>query len=395
MPWSDQRGGSGNGPWGRPSGGPRSGGGGPRGGGGGPRGGGGGGGRGSGGGGPQPPDLEEVLRRGQDKVRRWMPSLRGPRGIIIIVLVAIGIWLLTGFYRVEPDEQGVVLRFGEWTKTTQPGLNYHLPGPIETVMLPKVTKVNRAEIGYRTAADNRGRVGQQPIPIESLMLTGDENIIDVKFTVFWVISDAGKFLFNVRSPERTVKDASEAAMREVIGHTDLNSALSEGRSALALETQALVQEILDSYDSGILITQVEPQKIDPPEDVIGAFRDVQAARADEERAKNEAEAYRNDIIPRARGEAERILQEAEAYEQEVVARANGEAQRFTLVYNEYRQAKSVTRQRIYLETMEKILAGMNKVLIDSSASGGQGVVPYLPLPELTKRRQGGAGSTSQ
>jgi membrane protease subunit HflK len=185
-------------------------------------------------------------------------------------------------------------------------------------------------------------------------------------------------------------------MREVIGDTDLNSALSEGRSALASETQAVVQEILDSYDSGILITQVEPQKIDPPEAVIGAFRDVQAARADEERAKNEAEAYRNDIIPRARGEAERILQEAEAYEQEVVARANGEAQRFTLVYNEYRQAKSVTRQRIYLETMEKILADMNKVLIDSSASGGgQGVVPYLPLPELTKRRQGGAGSAGQ
>ncbi|HJN61636.1 MAG TPA: FtsH protease activity modulator HflK [Alphaproteobacteria bacterium] len=388
MPWSDQRGGGSNGPWGRPPGGPRGGGGGGR--GGGPRGGG----RG-GGGGPQPPDLEEVLRRGQDKVRRWMPSLRGPRGIIILILIALGIWLLTGFYRVEPDEQGVVLRFGEWTKTTQPGLNYHLPGPIETVLLPKVTKVNRVEIGYRTQPDNRGRITQIPVEGESLMLTGDENIIDVKFTVFWVINDAGKYLFNVRAQGRTVKDVSEAAMREVIGKTDLNSALSEGRSILAEQTQMLVQNILDSYDSGILITQVEPQKIDPPEAVIAAFRDVQAARADEERAKNEAEAYRNDIIPRARGEAERILQEAEAYEQEVVARATGEAQRFILVYNEYRQAKNVTRRRIYLETMEKILAGMNKVLIDSSAQGGQGVVPYLPLPELDRRRQGASGSAAQ
>ena len=382
MPWSDQRGGNGNGPWGRSPGGPRGGGGGGR--GGGPR----------GGGGPQAPDLEEVLRRGQDKMRRWMPSVRGPRGIIIIVLVAIGIWLLTGFYRVEPDEQGVVLRFGEWTKTTQPGLNYHLPGPIETVMLPKVTKVNRVEIGYQTGVNNRGNLETRVIPDESLMLTGDENIIDVQFTVFWVIADAGKFLFNVRSPERTVKDASEAAMREVIGKTDLNSALSEGRSVLAAQTQELVQEILDSYDSGILVTQVEPQKIDPPEAVIAAFRDVQAARADEDRAKNEAEAYRNDIIPRARGEAERILQEAEAYEQEVVARSTGETQRFILVLNEYRQAKKVTRQRIYLETMEKILSGTTKILIDSSA-GGQGVVPYLPLPELNKRQQGLSGSTGQ
>ncbi|MBT3170130.1 MAG: FtsH protease activity modulator HflK [Rhodospirillaceae bacterium] len=394
MPWSDQRGGGGgDGPWGRGPGGPRGSGGGGR--GGGPRGGGGGGPRGGGGGGgPQTPDLEEVLRRGQDRMRTWMPSLRGPRGIIILVLVAIGIWLLTGFYRVEPDEQGVVLRFGEWTKTTQPGLNYHLPGPIETVMLPKVTKVNRVEIGYLTGVNNRGNIEQRANPTESLMLTGDENIIDVQFTVFWVIADAGKFLFNIRSPERTVKDASEAAMREVIGNTDLNSALSEGRSGLASQTQALVQNILDSYDSGILITQVEPQKIDPPEAVIAAFRDVQAARADEDRAKNEAEAYRNDIIPRARGEAERILQEAEAYEQEVVARSTGEAQRFLLVFNEYRQAKKVTRQRIYLETMEKILGGTNKILIDSTG-GGQGVVPYLPLPELNKRQQGLSGSAGQ
>ncbi|MBI05849.1 MAG: FtsH protease activity modulator HflK [Rhodospirillaceae bacterium] len=389
MPWSDQRGGSGNGngPWGRSPGSPRGGGGGR---GGGPRGP-----RGPGGGGPQPPDLEEVLRRGQDRVRGWMPSMRGPRGIFILVLIAIGIWLLTGFYQVKPNQEGVVLRFGEWTKTTTPGLNYHLPGPIETVEKPEVTNINRVEIGYRTVRDNRGRQVQTAVPSESLMLTGDENIIDVKFTVFWRIIDAGQYLFNVRSPARTVKDASEAAMREVIGKTDLNSALSEGRSVLAAQTQELVQEILDSYESGILITQVEPQKIDPPEAVIDAFRDVQAARADEERAKNEAEAYRNDIIPRARGEAERILQEAEAYEQEVVARATGEAERFLLVFNEYRQAKNVTRQRIYLETMENILAGMNKVLIDSSSGGSQGVVPYLPLPELDRRRQDAAGRASQ
>ena len=389
MPWSDQRGGSGggNGPWGRPSGGPRGGGrgGGPRGGGRGP----------GGGGGPQPPDLEEVLRRGQDRVRRWVPSMRGPRGIFILVLIAIGIWLLTGFYQVKPNQEGVVLRFGEWTKTTTPGLNYHLPGPIESVEKPEITNINRVEIGYRTIRDNRGRQVQTAVPSESLMLTGDENIIDVQFTVFWRIIDAGQYLFNVRSPDRTVKDASEAAMREVIGKTDLNSALSEGRSVLAAQTQELVQEILDSYESGILITQVEPQQIDPPEAVIAAFRDVQAARADEERAKNEAEAYRNDIIPRARGEAERILQEAEAYEQEVVARATGEAERFILVFNEYRQAKNVTRQRIYLETMANILAGMNKVLIDSSSQGSQGVVPYLPLPELDRRRQDAAGRASQ
>ncbi len=324
-------------------------------------------------------------------MRGWMPSMRGPKGIAILFIIAVGIWLLTGFYRVEPDEQGVVLRFGEWTKTTQPGLNYHLPGPIETVILPKVTKVNRVEIGYMTGMNNRGGIEQRSNPTESLMLTGDENIIDVQFSVFWVIQDAGKFLFNIRSPERTVKDASEAAMREVIGDTDLNSALSEGRSVLSAKTQEVVQEILDSYDSGILITQVEPQKIDPPEAVIGAFRDVQAARADEERAKNEAEAYRNDIIPRARGEAERILQEAEAYEQEVVARANGEAQRFILVFDEYQEAKTVTRQRIYLETMEKILGGMNKILIDSEAT--QGVVPYLPLNELNKGKQNFSGGS--
>ena len=371
MPWSSQGGGGGwqsgggnSGPWGRsPGGGGRR-----------------------GGGQPPPPDLEEMLRRGQDRFRRWMPGLRGSRGLILLLLVAIGIWLLTGFYRVEPDEQGVVLRWGEWTKTTQPGLNYHLPWPFETVIRPKVTKINRAEIGYRTLVDSQRGAFTRAVPDESLMLTGDENIIDVKFTAFWRIRDAGQFLFNIQAPERTVKDAAESAMREVIGKSRLQSALAEERLLLAQQTHQLTQQILDYYGAGIEITQVEPQDIAPPEAVIAAFRDVQAARADQERAKNEAEAYRNDIIPRARGAAERLVQEGTAYKEEVVAKAQGEAARFLSVYGEYAQNTDVVRRRMYLETMEEVLGGIDKIIIDS-AQGGSGVVPYLPLPEL-QRRQG-------
>jgi len=372
MPWSSQGGGGGwqsggggnGGPWGRTPGGGRRG----------------------GGGQPPPPDLEEMLRRGQDRFRRWMPGLRGGRGIILLLLVVIGIWLLTGFYRVEPDEQGVVLRWGEWTKTTQPGLNYHLPWPFETVIRPKVTKINRAEIGYRTLIDsNRGAV-TRPVPDESLMLTGDENIIDVKFTVFWRIRDAGQYLFNIQAPDRTVKDASESAMREVIGKTRLQSALAEERLLLAQQTHQLTQQVLDDYGAGIEITQVEPQDIAPPEAVIAAFRDVQAARADQERAKNEAEAYRNDIIPRARGAAERLVQEGTAYKEQIVAEAQGEASRFLAIYAEFAQNPEVVRRRMFLETMEEVLGGIDKVIIDSGAQGNSGVVPYLPLPELQRRR---------
>ena len=381
MPWSSQggggggwqSGGGGNGPWGRSPGG------------GGRRGGRGGGGQ------PPPPDLEEMLRRSQDRFRRWMPGLRGGRGLILLLLVIIGIWLLTGFYRVEPDEQGVVLRWGEWTKTTQPGLNYHLPWPFETVIRPKVTKINRAEIGYRTLVDSQRGAYTRPVPDESLMLTGDENIIDVKFTVFWRIRDAGQFLFNIQAPERTVKDAAESAMREVIGKSRLQSALAEERLLLAQQTHGLTQSILDDYGAGIEITQVEPQDIAPPEAVIAAFRDVQAARADQERAKNEAEAYRNDIIPRARGAAERLVQEGTAYKEEVVAKAQGEAARFLSVYGEYAQNMDVVRRRMFLETMEEVLGGIDKIIIDSPSQGGGGVVSYLPLPEL-QRRQGTTGT---
>ncbi len=332
--------------------------------------------------GPQPPDLDELLKRGQEQMKRYLPggSWAG-RGILLAVLAVAAIWATSGFYRVEPDEQGVVLRFGAWTATTQPGLNYHLPAPIESVLTPKVTRVNRVEIGFRASTGRGGAL--RDVPEESLMLTGDENIVDIDFAVFWIIKDAGEYLFNIQRPENTVKAVAESAMREVIGRTPIQSALTEGRQPIEMATQELIQNTLDDYDAGIQITQVKMQKVDPPGAVIDSFRDVQAARADLERQRNEAEAYSNDIIPRARGEAEQLIQEAEAYRQEVVARAEGEASRFSAVYAEYSVAKEVTKQRIYLETLEKIFGGMNKVIVDNK--GGTGVVPYLPLPEIQKR----------
>ena len=215
---------------------------------------------------------------------------------------------------------------------------------------------------------------------ESLMLTGDENIVNIDFSVFWVIKDAGKFLFKIQDPQGTVKAAAETAMREVIARSNIQSILTEGRSVIENDTEVIIQEILDEYNSGIQITQVQTQKADPPDQVIDAFRDVQAARADMERSKNEAEAYANDVIPRARGEAQKILQAAEAYKKQVVAKAEGEASRFLSIYNEYAKAKQVTQERMFLETMEKVLADINKIIIDKNA--GSGVVPYLPLQEL-------------
>jgi len=259
-------------------------------------------------------------------------------------------------------------------------LHYHLPYPIETAVTPKVTRVNRIDVGYRSAADTGRATSVSDVPEESLMLTGDENIVDIDYSVFWIIKDAGKFLFNIQAPEDTVKSVAETAMREVIARYDIQSILTEGRAQVEIDTQEIMQEILDSYDSGISITQVQTQKADPPNQVIDAFRDVQAAKADKERAQNEAESYANDVIPRARGEAAQVLQQAEAYKREVVALAEGEASRFLSIYNEYRKAKTVTQERMYLETMEKVMADINKIIIDKES--GSGVVPYLPLPEL-------------
>ena len=336
--------------------------------------------------GPTPPDIDEIIRNIQKTINRFLPGGGSKSGKpIILILAILGIvWAASGLYRVLPDEQGVVLRFGKFVKTTQPGLNYHIPFPVESVLTPKVTKVNRMDVGFRSGADSGfSSGGVADVPEESLMLTGDENIVNIDFSVFWVIKDAGNFLFKIQDPQGTVKAAAETAMREVIARSNIQPILTEGRSRIEIETQEIIQMILDEYNSGIQITQVQTQKADPPDQVIDAFRDVQAARADMERSKNEAEAYANDVIPRARGEAAKILQAAEAYKKEVVARAEGEASRFVAIYTEYAKAKVVTQERMYLETMEKVLADIDKVIIDKNA--GAGVVPYLPLPELKKK----------
>jgi len=332
--------------------------------------------------GPTPPDIDEIVKKIQNTINKFTGGGKGGSKPILFGLIILAIlWALSGLYRVLPDEQGVVLRFGKFVNTTQPGLNYHFPYPIETALTPKVTKVNRIDIGFRSERDSGFTSGGvADVPEESLMLTGDENIVNIDFSVFWVIKDAGKFLFKIQDPQGTVKAAAETAMREVIARSEIQPILTEGRSVIETDTEVIIQEILDEYNSGIQITQVQTQKADPPDQVIDAFRDVQAARADMERSKNEAEAYANDVIPRARGEAQKILQAAEAYKKEVVAKAEGEASRFLSIYNEYAKAKVVTRKRMHLETMEKVLADINKIIIDKNARSG--VVPYLPLQEL-------------
>ena len=332
-----------------------------------------------------PDDMDDLAKKFQDGLKNMFggssktPDVKKP--ITLFIIGAIAVWALSGFYRVDADEQGVVLRFGKYTNMTQPGLNYHLPFPIESVMTPKVSKVNRIDVGFRSSNDgSRGAIGD--IKEESAMLTGDENIVDINYSVFWVIKDASKYLFNIQDPIGTIKVVAETAMREVIARKKIQTILTQGRAEIEIEVQKIMQQILDSYNSGVDITQVQAQKSDPPAQVIDSFRDVQAAKADKERAQNEAEAYANDIIPRARGEAAKIVQEAEGYKKEVVAQAEGEASRFIAIYNEYAKAKTVTQERMYLETMEKVLSGVNKIIIDKQS--GSGVVPYLSLPELKK-----------
>ena len=339
MPWNNQSGGGG--PWG--GGGNKGGGGGPW--GQGPN---------NGGSGGNQPDLEDLLKRSQEKLRRVMPGGSGgpgagglPSSVIflggMVLAVLLGIWAFT--FRVNPDQVGIVMQFGKYVRRADPGWHLKFPPPIE-----------------------------------------DENIVDIDFVVRWSImpDKVQDYLFNIEKPETTVKEVAESVMREVVGQSNIQPILTEARQKTEQDVQRLMQQVLDYYGSGIGIDQIQLQKVDPPEQVIDAFRDVQAARADKEKLQNEAVTYANKIVPEAHGDAERILQAAEGYKQQAVAEANGQAARFLKVYEEYKKAPDVTRQRIYLETMEKVMSQSDAIILDQP-KGGQGVVPFLPLDQLQKK----------
>ena len=312
-----------------------------------------------------------------------IPQLTGPLGGKgkWVILVLVGAWLLSGIYIVQPDEQGVVLRFGKYVRTVDPGPHYALPFPIESVYRPKVTQVQRVEVGFRSVG--QGRTFQQganrAMPEESSMLTGDENIVNVQFSVQYQIKNPVEYLFNVENQANVVKNAAEAAMREVIGNSLIDSALTDGKLQIQTEATELLQEILDRYKVGVRVIAVQLQDVHPPKEVSDAFKDVASAREDKSRIINEAEAYHNEVIPKARGMAAEVENKALAYKETRIRNAEGEAQRFLALLKEYEQARDVTRKRMYLETMEEILSrpGMDKILLPEGAAGQ--VLPLLPL----------------
>ncbi len=381
MPWNNQTGGSGGqGPWGGNGGGkgPWN--------------------NGSGGrGGGQPPNFEDMIRRGQDGVRKVMPGgLGSPKGIAIIAVLVVAIWMATGFYRVDPKEAGVELVFGKVVNISSQGLHWNWPSPIGETEKPKITEISKTNIGFSDIGGGRNTIEQ-----ESLMLTGDENIVDVKVVVHWRIDARpvtntvdGKevttqpgirnYLFNIRNPEKTIKDATESAIREIVGKTPFEEIRTEGRLKIEGDAKLLIQRILDEYGAGIEVVRVQLLGADPPAKVLDAFRDVQAARADRDKMINEATAYQKRVVERARGQADRITRAAEAFKQERIQIAEGETSRFRAILKEYSAAEDITRKRIYMATMQDILKDMDKIIIDQD--GRQGVVPYLPLNELMKKR---------
>ena len=340
---------------------------------------------GRGGGGRRPPDVVVMMKKSGDffrELKKKAPSL----GIVIVVLLVI-FGAFGSFYTIAPEELGVVKRFGEVVRTADPGPHFKIPF-IEQVLKPKVTKVHRIEVGFETI-DPGPPARYRPLKQEALMLTGDENIVQVEFIVQYKINDPSAFLFNIRSQEKALKDAAEASMREVVGKNPIDEVLTEGRFRVQQETKQLLQDTMDSYDSGLSIVAVQLQDVLPPGEVADAFKDVASAREDREKAEEQAEGYRNDLIPKAKGESEKLVNEAMAYREARINQAKGDTSRFLQVLKEYQKARDVTQKRIYIETMEEVLGRMEKVIVEGAAQ--KNMMPYLPLrPERKAPSAGGA-----
>ena len=337
-----------------------------------------------GGGGHRPPDVVVMLKKTGDfykEFKKKVPSIGVVIGIMAVIFIAFG-----SFYTVAPEELGVVKRFGKVVRTTSPGPHFKVP-LIEEVMKPQVTKVHRIEVGFETI-DPGPPARYNPIKKEALMLTGDENIVMVEFIVQYKIEDPSAYLFNIRDQRKALKDASEAAMREVVGKNPIDEVLTEGRFQVQQEAKQLLQETMDSYGSGISIVAVQLQDVLPPDQVVNAFKDVASAREDREKAEEQAQGYRNDLIPKAKGEAEKIVNEAMAYKEAKINQAKGDASRFLQVLKEYRKARDVTQRRIYLETMEEVLSRMDKVIVSGAAE--RNLMPYLPIGRERPGAKGGA-----
>ncbi|KST56865.1 hypothetical protein AO398_09845 [Methylobacterium sp. GXS13] len=386
MLWSNQSGGGGGGPWGRPGGN-----------GGGPWG--------NGGGGKTPPNLEDLLRRGQDRLRGLIPGggntgggygggpssgIGGGRSAAVIAALAVAVWLATGFYTVYPRQVGIETIFGRYVGTKGEGLRYNFPYPIGGVVKPDVGSQNSIQIGFRSGPGGQGRT--RDVPDESLILTGDENIVDLDFEVQWRINPlkASDFVFNLQNPEGTIKAISESAMREVIGRRNIQAILTNEQSSIAQEVKEMVQKALDEYGAGVRIEVVQLVSVNPPPEVRPAFIDVNAAQQDADTAQNEAKTYASREVPQARGRASQIFQQAEAYRTKATADATGQAARFSEVYASYKAAPAISRERLFLETMEKVLGSVNKVIIDQNGAqpgsgAAAGVLPVLPLTEFGAR----------
>ncbi|MEM6728317.1 MAG: FtsH protease activity modulator HflK [Pseudomonadota bacterium] len=347
--------------------------------------------------GPQIPEIDEIMKKGQEQLRVLMGGrgggnngsgqgggggpmfTKGTVGIGAVVLLVL--WAFSSFYTVRPEEQSVELFLGEFSSVGQPGLNF-APWPLVTAEVIPVTREQTVEIGVGTRGGDAG-----------LMLTGDENVVDIDFQVVWNINDPAQYLFNLASPPETIDAVSESAMREIIAQSQLAPILNRDRASIAQRLEDLIQSTLDGYESGVNIIRVNFDRADPPQDVIAAFRDVQAAEQERDRLQNEADAYANRVLAEARGEAAQVLEQAEAYRAQVVNAAEGEASRFSAVLNQYLQQPDITRKRLYLETMEEVLGRVDKIILDDTAggAGGQGVIPFLPLNELRRSANNNSG----